>query len=166
VPQELRDPLPSGLGPVLRALASTTRDRHRDLIDMVEGLPDEALAWSPAPDAPAIAGLVLHIVDVEAHLARLASKGDPGWTGERGTRIEEIADRDGLIEEITGLDRDLMRALDSLGRQAPNDENELTLAAIVQDLDHVAVHVGQAQLTVSLWQATNPDSPGTYEHWR
>lgn len=166
MPHELHEPLPSGPGPILRALASTTRDRHQDLIDIVDGLPDEALAWTPAPDAPAIAGLVLHIVDVEAHLARLASKGDPDWTGERGTRIEETADRGSLIEEITGVDRDLMRALGSLGREKPNDENGLTLAAIVEDLDHVAVHVGQAQLTVNLWQARNPDAPGTYEHWR
>src|SRR6185312_14537364 len=77
---------------VVRALHSTTRDRHEDLANLVRGLPEGGLTWTPAPDAPAIAGLTLHVLDVERHVASLIEGIDDGWTGERGTRILEAAD--------------------------------------------------------------------------
>ena len=63
----------SNLPAVVRAMLGTTHDRHLDLAGLVGGLPDEALAWTPCADAPALAGLVLHILDVEGHLVAIAA---------------------------------------------------------------------------------------------
>jgi len=38
--------------------------------------------------------------------------------------------------------------------------------ALVEDLDHVATHLGQMQLTRHLFEVSHPAAPRTYEHWR
>jgi DinB family protein len=152
----------SELGPVLRALLSTTRDRHEDLVNLVRGLPDGGLVWTPAPGTPAIAGLVLHVLDVEQHVAFLIEGIDDGWTGERGTRILEAADEEALLALISEVGGRLQVDLEALSA----DRAGTVGADVVEDLDHVAVHVGQLQLTRNLFEAAHPNAPGTYKHWR
>jgi hypothetical protein len=43
---------------------------------------------------------------------------------------------------------------------------ERLVEALLEDLDHCALHHGQAQLTRNVWEATHPDMPTAYEHWR
>ena len=167
-----REPAPramDALPPMFRALLTTTHDRHEDMVALVRGLPGEALAWSPADDAPALAGLALHILDVERYLLSVAVGEDIGWRGERGTHIEDVATEHELVGAIQETDRSLVEAFSALtderlAAEAPIDG--ITVGeAIVEDLDHVAMHHGQMQLTRHLYEAAHPDAPATYEHW-
>jgi len=84
-------------------MLGTAHDRHLDLAALVGGLPDEALAWTPCADAPALAGLVLHILDVEGHLVAIAAGEDDHWAGENGSHILDSATAEELRDAIAAL---------------------------------------------------------------
>jgi hypothetical protein len=148
---------------------STTHDRHLDLAALIHGLGDEDLSWTPCADAPALAGLVLHILDIEGHLAAIANGEDDHWTGENGSRILDSATSDELRAAIDAVDARIWTAFASLDEarlEAPVSGDERLVEALLEDLDHCALHHGQAQLTRNMWEATHPDVPKSYEHWR
>lgn len=163
------DPSVAHLSPFHRALLTTTRERHEDMANLVRGLPGGGLTWSPGGNAPALAGLALHILDVERYLVALASGQDIEWTGEDGSRILEEATEGELLAAIDETDRQLTEALEhaSEERLAANQPGETRTVgeALVEDLDHSAVHLGQMQLTRNLYEAAHPDEPRTYDHW-
>ena len=151
-------------------MLSTTHDRHLDLAALVTDLPDDALAWTPCVDAPALAGLVLHILDVEGHLTAMAAGEDDHWAGENGSHILDSATAAALRIAIADADARTKLGLASiddarLEASAPGGDRPLG-EALLEDLDHCAIHHGQAQLTRNLWEAAHPDAPRTYEHWR
>ena len=154
---------PTHLPPSVRAVLSTTHDRHLDMTRLVAGLPPEGLAWVPADGASALAGLTLHILDVERYLTALVTGEDIGWTGELGTRIDETAAEQELVAAIEARDEELTAALEGLvaDRWASSLGGDL-----LEDLDHVAAHHGQMQLTRNLYEAAHPEVSGMYEHWR
>jgi len=153
---------PAGMPPAVGALRSTTQDRHRDMTNLVRGLPREALAWVPADGASSLAGLTLHILDVERYLTALVTGEDIGWTGELGTRIQETAADHELVAAIAARDEELGDALERLDA----DRWSSLAGDLLEDLDHVAVHLGQMQLTRNLYEAVHPEAAGEYEHWR
>src|SRR6476661_10473183 len=91
-------------------MLSTAHDRHEDLTALVTGLPDDAVMWTPCADAPALAGLVLHILDVEGHLAAIAAGEDDHWAGENGSHILDGATGAALRDAIFDLEA-RMRAM-------------------------------------------------------
>jgi hypothetical protein len=161
---------PSNLPPVVRAMLSTAHDRHLDLAALVTGLPADALLWTPCADAPALAGLVLHILDVEGHLAAIAAGEDDHWAGENGSHILDSATKAELLDAIADADTRMRLALASLDdarlEVSASGGGQTLGEALLEDLDHCAIHHGQAQLTRNLWEAAHPEAPRTYEHWR
>lgn len=155
---------------VIQAFVSTVRDRHDDMRSLVGGFPAGGLTWSPGGDAPAIAGLVLHVLDVERYLTAIATGHDIGWTGTRGTRIDEEASESELLAAIDDIDRTLHAGLLAITEgdlASPAPGGALTVGqALVEDLDHVATHLGQMQLTRHLFEVSHPAAPRMYEHWR
>jgi uncharacterized damage-inducible protein DinB len=139
------------------------------MVALVSRLPDGALEWSPAENAPALAGLAMHILDVERYVLSVAVGEDIGWTGERGTHIEDVANEEQLLAAIQEMDRRIAEAFGMLTEQAlaaaTLGGGSTVAEAIIEDLDHVAVHHGQMQLTRHLYEAAHPDAPATYVHW-
>jgi uncharacterized damage-inducible protein DinB len=154
---------------VVRSILSTTQDRHADLAALIDGLGDDDLTWTPCDGAPALAGLVLHILDVEGHLAAIAVGEDDHWTGENGSHILDTASLDDLRKAIDDADarvRTVFATLDHERLESPVSDGQRLVEALLEDLDHCALHHGQAQLTRNLWEAAHPEAPRTYEHWR
>jgi hypothetical protein len=141
------------------ALIATTRERHKDMTNLVTGLPADALDWRFALDAASLAGLCLHIVDVEGHVARLALREQHHWPGANGSRMQESATEQALRDEIERVDTLLLGALERCGPGGLS-------ADVVEDLDHCAMHYGQMQLTRHLWESSHPGQGETYSHWR
>jgi hypothetical protein len=154
---------PADLSPAVRALLSTTHDRHLDMTRLVGGLPPGGLKWVPADGASTLAGLTLHVLDVERYLVALLTGEDIGWTGQRGTRITEEATETELIAEIEERDAEMKAAIAAVTAERWGSGD---VANLLDDLDHVAVHQGQMQLTRNLYEAAYPDASGSYEHWR
>jgi hypothetical protein len=165
VSDRLRDDAPS----VVRSILSTTHDRHQDLAVLIIGLSDDDLTWAPCAGAPALAGLVLHILDVEGHLAAIALDVDDQWTGENGSHILDAATLEDLrtaIDEVDARMRTAFASLDEARLEARLPAGQRVVEALLEDLDHCALHHGQAQLTRNMWEAAHPDVPRTYQHWR
>jgi hypothetical protein len=161
---------PRHLPPLLRGLLTTAHERHVDMLNLVAGLPVGALDWRPGPDAASLAGLSLHILDVEEYLARLAAGEHTEWTGENGSRMDETAEEQQLVSEILRVDGLLRAALEGvtserLAEHQPGEERTVG-EALVEDLDHSAMHYGHMQLTRHLFELAHPDIEPTYEHWR
>lgn len=148
------------LAPGLHAVLAAAAERHEDMASLVSGLPDGALDWLPAEAATSLAGLALHIIDVETHIAALARGEDDGWAGENGSRTAETAIERELLEAIAAAGPVLASALAAMDWGGPG------ASGVLADLDHVAMHHGQMQLTRHLWEEAHPDAASEYEHWR
>jgi hypothetical protein len=161
---------PAHLPPLLRGLLTTSHERHLDMANLVAGLPAGALDWRPFPDAASLAGLALHILDVEEYLAALAAGEPVEWTGENGSRMDESAAEAELLAELERVDALLKRALETVAAErlpAPQPAESRTVGeALVEDLDHSAMHYGHMQLTRHAWEAVHPSGERTYVHWR
>ena len=161
---------PNTLPPLLRGLLTTTRERHVDMANLVSGLPPEGLDWQPFPESASLAGLALHILDVEDYLAALASGDATEWSGENGSRMDETRSAEELLREIERVDGRLVEALEQVTLQrlsAPQPGERRTVGqALVEDLDHSAMHYGHMQLTRHAWEVAHPGAPLTYAHWR
>jgi len=161
---------PAGVPPLLRGLLTTTHERHADMGNLVAGLPDEALNWRPFADAASLAGLALHILDVEDYLANLALGSPREWDGENGSRMDEVATAEGVAAELERVDAALKAALSVVPAErlaALQPGGERTIAeALIEDLDHSAMHYGHMQLTRHAWEAAHPGAGSGYVHWR
>lgn len=161
---------PAGLSSLLSGLLATTHERHMDMIALVTGLPEGGLTWAAGADAAHISGLTMHILEVEEHLAHLAAGDEVHWAGKNGSSMDVVADETTLIARITEVDGALKRAIERipperLERHAPGNERTIG-AALVEDLDHCAMHYGQLQLTRHFYELAHPRFESRYEHWR
>ena len=136
------------------------------MLNLVSGLPREALDWRPAADAASLAGLALHILDVEGYLASLARGDEIAWAGENGSRMGETATDAELVAAIGGVDAAIKHAFAAMDAERTTGDSRAVGAVIGEEIDHVSMHYGQMQLTRHLWEATHPESPSDYRHWR
>jgi len=130
-----------------------------DLWATLDGLPDEALDWTPAHDMNSLTVLVVHVAAATRY-----------WAGD--VAYGDISNRDRAAEfAARGIARDALRqhlddvlaylrakfesaTLDTLAdvRPAPGRDKTYTQGwAILHALEHIAVHVGHAQITRQLW---------------
>lgn len=161
---------PEGLPALLSGLLTTAHERHMDLIALVAGLPAEALASSPGPQAAHISGLVMHILEVEEYLAAVASGQDVEWSGTNGSSMEIAVESSDLIGRITIVDSRLKDALATIPPERldiiqPGGDRTIG-SMLVEDLDHAAMHYGQVQLTRHLYELAHPEFASSYQHWR
>lgn len=135
-------------------------DLHHDLEAVVEGLPQEALDWSPGPEMNSLAVLVAHTAGSERY-----------WIGEVAgedafgrNRAQEFETADHTAEELQELLRRSLAhsrmvlsslSLDNLAeaRLAPLQGDSVTVAwALLHSLEHTAQHLGHAQVTRQFWE--------------
>lgn len=171
MPLDLGYEPPAHLPPLLRGLLTTCHERHVDMANLVAGLPAGALEWRPFPESASLAGLALHILDVEEYVAKLVSGIAVEWAGENGSRMDESASSEDIIAAIERVDAWLRSALEAATpavwvRPHPGAEDRTIGQALVEELDHSAMHYGHMQLTRHAWEAGHPEAERTYVHWR
>lgn len=161
---------PEGLPALLTGLLTTTHERHMDLVALVSDLPPGALSWTPGPAAAHISGLVMHILEVEEYLARVASGQQVEWAGTNGWSMDLELEAAALTARIAEVDAHLKAALEAVPDdrlQGPEPASARTVGSmLVEDLDHSAMHYGQVQLTRHLYELAHPEFRSKYEHWR
>ena len=136
------------------------RTCHREILKALDGLPSQALDWSPGPGTNSISVLIFHLTGSERY-----------WIGDVAMRESSNRDRDAEFA-VHGQDIDTLkqRLDDSLAyagtvlarltvndlsqsRQAPSDGRTVTIAWVVlHALEHAAIHLGHIQLTRQLWE--------------
>lgn len=132
---------------------------HADIQRALEGLPQEALDWSPSTDMNSLAVLAVHTAGAERY-----------WIGDVAGQDASGRDRDAEFQ-TKGLDVAALTArldaalahsrsvLDKLTvadmdarRSAPRDGKEYTVAwALLHALEHAAIHLGHMQIVRQLW---------------
>lgn len=133
---------------------------HNEVLASLQGLPAEALDWSPGPGMNSITVLVFHLTGSERYWIGDVAMGE--FSGRN--RESEFAAREAEPEVLRArLDDSLAYARQALGRltsqqleqerMAPSDGRKVTAAwAILHALEHASVHLGHIQLTRQLWE--------------
>jgi uncharacterized damage-inducible protein DinB len=147
--------------PVFQSYYVLLQTLHRDIKQAIDGLPPEALDWSPAPGVNSIAVLAAHTAGAERN-----------WIGIRAGQRTLQRDRAGefqvkaldatalltLLDESQELARDVLENLSvaDLTRPAGLRHDDVpvdTAWALWHALEHTAQHSGHIQITRQWWEA-------------
>jgi uncharacterized damage-inducible protein DinB len=135
------------------------REIHADLAKAVDGLPPEALDWTPGAETNSINALVVHLTASEGYWLGLAMGEPPERVREQEFRAHGLT-ADELKGRIAAAD-DLARQalaripLADLGTARTSPLSNKTFTAgwcILHALEHSALHLGHVQLTRQLWE--------------
>jgi uncharacterized damage-inducible protein DinB len=135
---------------------------HNGILGALEGLPVEALDWSPGPEMNSLSVLVFHTTGSERY-----------WIGD--VAMDEFSNRDRAAEfAVRAVTQEVLKkrlddasayAREALGRLSLEDlegsrmdkshDRTVTVAwALLHALEHASVHLGHIQLTRDLWKQT------------
>jgi uncharacterized damage-inducible protein DinB len=136
------------------------QQRHNEILDALEGLPDDALDRSPGTDMNSLSVLVFHLTGAERY-----------WIGDVAAQDPKERDRDAEFRvHDVGVDVLKKRLGDNLEytrnalekftvqdlemtRVSARDGRSFTVAwALLHALEHTTLHLGQIQLTRQLWE--------------
>ena len=146
--------------PLLESYFDRLQRLHRDAEEALDGLPPEALDWSPAPDVNSLVVLTTHLAGSERYwMGDVAGQDPSGRVREEEFRTQGVdaaalkqrlaaalAHSRGVLEKLTLEDLDARRT-------SPMDGREVTVGwAIAHALEHTAVHVGHMQVTRQWWE--------------
>ena len=133
------------------------RDVYRNLDDEVQGLSNDELTWTPAPETNSIAVLVIHTIGSAEEVIRIVR----GMTSDRDREAEfipndlsELALRDRLAAAIrfiddtaTGITEDDLAAI----RARPNRDPQTGMFWLLNNYGHAREHLAHIQLTKQLY---------------
>jgi uncharacterized damage-inducible protein DinB len=136
------------------------RALHAAMAKSLDGLPRDALDWSPGPEINSLAVLATHVAGAERYWIGAVAG------GQATDRVREVEfeamgkDAAALVGELEAAlaesDAVLAQlAVADLGaaRVAPLSGKRVTVAwALVHALEHTAQHVGHMELTRQLWE--------------
>ncbi|CAG0930949.1 hypothetical protein TFLX_01932 [Thermoflexales bacterium] len=145
---------------VFTAYLNRLAELHRDLTQTLEGLPAEALNWSPGPEVNSLAALAAHTAGSERYwigdvIGRDDSQRDRAsefrahvfHAEEAITRLNTVlAHSRGIVESLTLADLEERRFV--------RDQREETVAwTLLHALEHIAIHLGHMQIMRQWWEA-------------
>lgn len=145
--------------PVVSTVATLYGLVHGKLRDVVRGLDDEALNWSPGPEMNSIAVLVVHTLGSELD------------TLHRVREIEADRDRDAEFAVTGATQAELLAALDRADERLAEHAAAITEDDLVSmrtgvrsqeqpglywllfNYGHAREHLGHVEMTAQLWNA-------------
>ena len=148
---------------VLAAYLNRLAELHRDLKRTLEGLPVEALNWSPGPELNSLAVLAAHTAGSERYwIGDVVARDDSHRDREAEFRTQTaspeapIAQLDAALAHSRGVVEALTMANLEERRLLSRDQREVTVAwALWHALEHTAIHLGHIQIMRQWWE-TNP----------
>ena len=136
------------------------QELHENMLQAIEGLPADALDWTPGPGINPLCVLVVHVSGAERYWIGDVVARDPS-DRDRATEFrahgldvatlenrlaETLVHTRGALEELTLKDLEMVRV-------SPRDGRRFTVAwSLAHALEHTAIHVGHAQITRQLWE--------------
>jgi len=136
---------------------------HKDFIKVLDGLPSEALDWSPGMDMNSINVLVVHSMGAERFWigdVAMQESSDRNRDSEfkahglNGDALKKQLD-DTLAYTSQALEKLTLADLESL-RPHPGNGREFTVGwSLLHALEHSTSHLGQMQLTRQLWEQSS-----------
>ncbi|HLE30855.1 MAG TPA: DinB family protein [Anaerolineales bacterium] len=133
---------------------------HAEAERALDGLPPEALDWSPAPEINSLGVLAAHLAGAERYwIGDITGRDPSGRVREqefqaRGADAAALKQR---LADVLAHSRDILERLTpedlEVSHKFPSDGREFTVAwALAHALEHTAVHVGHMQITRQLWE--------------
>ena len=137
------------------------QDCHNSILEAFEGLPPDALDWTPGPDMNSISVLVVHLTGAERY-----------WIGDVAAQDPTERDRDAEFRvhdvgmdvlkkrlshnlEYSRIVLDKMNIQDLETTRVTASGREYTAGwALLHALDHATLHLGQIQITRQLWEGS------------
>lgn len=134
---------------------------HQDAKNALDGLPFEALDWSPADDVPSLTVFATHLAGSERYwIGELAGNelANRNRAAEFDTKAMSAADLISRIDSVGEHSQQVLSrlTLHDLSRQCrhqPNDSPYTVAWALLHSLEHTAGHVGHMQMLRQWWDA-------------
>ena len=171
--------VPVGTLPLLSGILNMMDFAHRNMIQIIADLPDEALVWQPATDMGSLSGIICHTMYIETFAIRCAAGEDVSYSveynkaEEGGSTWRTAEGREPLIARIAEGDAIMKRILPVMtvagmekrfrGFSPDSPLSGGYLIAIAAT--HTTMHWGHMQMTRQLWQQAHPEFVGTYTPW-
>ena len=130
-----------------------------DIHAVVDGLPPEAIDWSPGPPVNALAVLLAHVAgSLRYWVGDVAGREPSGRDREAEFRTQGVdaAQLTARLDQAFGAARQVLERLDAadLGatRVPPRGGNEVSVMwALLHALEHTATHLGHMQALRDAW---------------
>ena len=151
---------PITLQPLFDSYLERLQNLHADIRHAIEGLPVEALDWSPGHEMNSLAVLATHTAGAERYwIGDVIARNDSHRDRAAEFRARAI-DSATLLERLDAVLASSHRVLEGLTlsdlettRIVPRDGSEVTVAwALLHTLEHTAIHLGHMQLVRQLWE--------------
>jgi len=136
---------------------------HRDVSSAIDGLPREALDWSPGEDIPSVCVLITHLTGAERFWIGDVAGGVPSnrdREAEFNTKGLEVFDLRNQLEEVQIFEKELLAKISLIDLESicisPRTGRRFTVAwALLHALEHTAIHLGHIQIIRQLWDQRN-----------
>ncbi len=142
---------------ICTAALDTIRNQEQGYLAVIDGLPDEAINWSPGPDMNSLAVLLTHAWGAaEAWITRATGT---EMTRDRGAEFRmalSTADAAARIRQASVRIATLLQSVDPAtygdDRVDPSGEHHTVARCLIHALEHSQEHLGQAGMTRQLWE--------------
>ena len=149
--------------PFFRDYLQRLNDLHQDILVAIEGLPPEALDWTPSGEMNSINVLVTHLCGSERYWIGEVAYGDPSGRVRSAEFEASGMDAGSLAEKINNATAYAQMASEHIDpgdlskeKSRLSDGTPVTAGwAMLHALEHTAVHLGHIQLTRQLWAEKN-----------
>jgi hypothetical protein len=146
-------------------LVDRLTELHADISKILDGLPAEALDWSPGPDMNSIAVLITHLTGSERYWIGVAANKPPERDREAEFRTKGLSTEE-LMERVISTDDYARQVLASMSfedleavRHSPRNNKAFFVGwCLIHALEHSSLHAGHLQITRQLWEQRKPAS--------
>ncbi len=170
---------PDGTLPLLSGILQWMDFAHRNMIEVIADLPDDALTWHPADAMSSLAGIICHTMYCETYAIRRAAGEEVTYDGEyddaerdnatwqneedREQLIARIADSDAVMKRILPIMTvaGMERRFPAWGADSLASGGELIAKAAI----HTGMHWGHMQMTRQLWEQAHLEFVSAYTPW-
>ncbi len=137
--------------------------RHADILQTLEGLPPDALDWVPGPGMNSIAVLIFHLTGAERYwIGDVVAQQPSGRDREAEFKVHDVG-AEALRQRLAGTAAYIRKVLEGLtmadldGRRTVprNGQSESVASALLHALEHMALHVGNIQITRQWWDLSH-----------
>ncbi len=160
--------------PLLSGILQWMDFTHRNMIEIIADLPDDALTWHPADAMGSLSGIICHTMYCETYAIRRAAGEDITHDEAADAALWDMRDdAEHLIACISEADAVMKRFLpvmtvEKMAMRYPawNQATPTLAGALIAEAAiHTGMHWGHMQMTRQLWEQAHPEFVGTYTPW-
>ena len=143
-----------------QAYAEMLHDVHSEILNDLENLPTEALDWVPDREMNSVSVIIIHLTGAERYYVGDVIMGESSNRNRDAEFMVQGMSKQDLVLRLNETESYIRMALEKLNpedlhqeRLHPRSGEQVTVAwALLNALQHSALHAGHIQITSQLWQ--------------